>query len=202
MSNHLVRFANKIFARSRRRKVFLIMRDNSDFRWLSGYEPERAMHRAQTRLEITAPARAAWHQLVAVKSWPDRFKMSKDVILPDGKVRQEDGMSFEWAIQGVRFKSTIYQFEPFRRLCRRSSNPLISTCHIWALEERNGSTMVITDETQRGLLPTLLGFLVRPKLRKGQEVWLDSLAAHTFASSALPESFGGFRMEANNDAAA
>jgi hypothetical protein len=122
--------------------------------------------------------------------------MSKDVILPDGKVRLEDGMSFEWVIQGVRFKSTIYQFEPFRRLYWRSSNPLISTCHIWALEERNGSMMVITDETQRGLLPTLLGFLVRPKLKNGQEVWLDSLAARIFESSVLPEPLGSFRMEA------
>jgi hypothetical protein len=187
---------------ARRRKEFLIMRDNSDFMWLSGYEPERAIHRAQTRLEITAPARVVWHHLVAARSWPDWFKMSKDVILPDGKVRLEDGMSFEWVIQGVRFKSTIYQFEPFRRLYWRSSNPLISTCHIWALEERNGSMMVITDETQRGLLPTLLGFLVRPKLKNGQEVWLDSLAARIFESSVLPEPLGSFRMEAISDAAA
>ena len=155
------------------------MVDESDWKWLPGYEPERAVHRIQTSLAIVAPARAVWKQLIGAAEWPNWFAMSKDVLLPDGKAELESGMCFKWTIQGVQFESTIYQFEPFRRLSWRSSNPLISTCHIWALEERNGSTNVITDETQRGLLPTLLGFVVRQKLRKGQQTWLDSLAART-----------------------
>ena len=178
------------------------MKDDSDFKWLPGYEPERAVHRAQTRLEIAAPARAIWDVLIDAKLWPNWFTMSKDVILPDGKAKLGNGMPFKWAMQGVRFTSAIYQFDPCRRLSWRSSNPLISTCHIWAFEERDGSTTVITDETQRGPLPTLLSFLVRPKLKKGQQLWLDALAARTAEVPLSAKASGLFGLEARHDNAA
>ena len=122
--------------------------------------------------------------------------MSTDVVLPHGHRELASGMTFKWRMQGVRFASTIYQFQPFRRLAWRSWNPLVSTCHLWLLEQWDSSTRVITDETHRGLLPRLLGFAVKPRLEKGQQEWLECLATRvgeglTGTGSLRPSPQGG-----------
>ena len=151
--------------------------DGSEYNWLPGYEPSQAVLRARNSLVIAAPLSVVWDQLIAATSWPKWFRLCQDVALPDGKVFLGAGMRFRWTMQGIRFDSAIYEFEPGRRLSWRSSNRLITTCHIWAFEQQNGGTNVVTVETQRGLLPTVLGFIVKPKLNNGQVVWLGSLAA-------------------------
>jgi hypothetical protein len=47
--------------------------------------------------------------------------------------------------------------------------------HAWDIEPTPAGCRVSTEETQRGLVPTLARPLLRPLLKYTQEVWLEAL---------------------------
>lgn len=86
------------------------------------------------------------------------------------------GTRFRWTVLGVPVETIVEECEPPHRLAWSGTGLGAAAYHSWDLEPTPSGCRVITEETQRGMLPSLLRFVLRPLLSFTQERWLADLA--------------------------
>jgi len=123
---------------------------------------------------IDAPIENVWQWLIAAPLWPTWFRNAANVRLDSGNLLSSD-VRFRWSQTGVALDSTVQEFAPFERLAWFAKSPLVRAYHTWDLREIGGRTSVVTDETQQGIMPTLLGFALRGQMLKLHDLWLAEL---------------------------
>ena len=76
---------------------------------------------------------------------------------------------------GLKFESTIKQFEPNRLLAWESQKKSIQCYHVWLIVPTDKGCKVISDESQNGWLTFFEKIFQGKKLKKLHDVWLAAL---------------------------
>lgn len=145
------------------------------FVWPPGFEPEHARLYLRNARDLEASLGAVWAALVAAPAWPNWYPNARAVKLPPGQTTLSEGTRFTWMQTGVALESVVVEFVPERRLAWSARSPFIQAYHTWDLAPSEKGCSVVTDETQRGMMPTLLGPFLRPKMLAVHDLWLEKL---------------------------
>jgi len=147
-------------------------------RWPERYLPERAAVFAHNEIVIPAPAAVVWRILVRADEWPEWYANAHDIHFvshtgPDLRDRSR----FRWNTFGVRISSKVLEFEPERLLAWNAHGIGVEAYHVWLLTPlEDGSTQVVTEETQTGWLARLGKRFVPEHLSRRHRVWLEQLS--------------------------
>jgi hypothetical protein len=127
-------------------------------------------------LFIAAPAERIFAALVRATEWPAFYGNAKDVVIEGGADGLTLGTLFHWTTFGIRVHTTVEELVPDRRLAWSGRGLGSSAYHGWVIEPKEGGCLVITEETQQGLIPSLGRFFLRPGLLQWHQRWLEGLA--------------------------
>lgn len=145
--------------------------------WPPEYDPLRSNFYVRNEIEIEASPRVVWGALVDALRWQSWYKGAKNVSL----VSQEDTLldantTFNWETMGLKFESTVRQYEPYRLLAWESQKKSIRGFHTWLLiPTERGGCKVITEESQNGWLTFFEKIFQPNKLQKLHDIWLTEL---------------------------
>ncbi|MGH3829726.1 MAG: SRPBCC domain-containing protein [Pseudonocardiaceae bacterium] len=149
--------------------------------WPSGEQPQGARVFAHNERIIPAPPERVWNLLVAAQGWSAFYANAWFVELADPQQHDlRSGSVFRWVTFGMPLTSLV---DP----CKR---PLLigwrwhwrwwsrgaHGYHIWLLEPHEQGTRVVTEETNRGVVPSLLYPVIQPLLWLAHNYWLHQLA--------------------------
>lgn len=151
------------------------MSERSVVRWPAGAEPEGAAIYASNELEMPVSPEALWPWLVRATLWPSFYSNARRVRLEGGGSDLAKGTRFRWVTFGVPVATVIEEFEPCERLAWSGSGLGARGYHGWVIEPTAGGCKVVTEETQRGFVPSIGRFLLRPGLLHFHQRWLEGL---------------------------
>lgn len=145
-------------------------------KWPTEYEPSRAKFYVHNEIEINATPEKVWGILVDALQWESWYVGAKNVALTPPTDTTLDAKSvFSWLTMGLRFESTIRQFDPNRLLAWESKKKSIQGYHVWLIVPSTNGCKVITDESQNGWLTFFEKTFQGKKLKKLHDVWLSEL---------------------------
>lgn len=121
-------------------------------------------------MEIDAPIQDVWEILIQAKEWPEWNPEIKSVRV-DGPLVV--GKKFEWGPAFPKIKSEVVLFNPQRQLIWVGSMLHLKAIHSWNLIEKDGLTIISTEESLDGKMVTWI--FGKKKLDKSLEKWLISL---------------------------
>jgi len=125
----------------------------------------------------------AW--LVHAERWPEWYSQCGSVRILAGPATTLDiGTRFRWTVLGVPVETIVEECEPPVRLAWSGTGLGAAAYHSWDVAPTDDGCRVVTEETQRGLVPSLLRIVLRPLLRFTQVRWLDALAQVAVAAPA------------------
>ncbi|MFN3378109.1 MAG: SRPBCC family protein [Runella zeae] len=155
----------------------LAQQGNSEkINWPSNYEPSKSKFYVHNEVEINAKPEVVWGFLIDAAKWQSWYKGAKNVsfLNPTDMVLNANSI-FKWETMGLKFQSTIKQFEPNRLLAWESEKKSIQGYHVWLIVPTNKGCKVITDESQNGWLTFFEKTFQGKKLKKLHDVWLAEL---------------------------
>ena len=146
--------------------------------WPQGHAPEQSSVFASNQIVIPAAPERVWAWLVRAALWPDWYTNSADVhFLSHAGPDLRDRTRFRWKTFGFRVTSKVYEFEPGQRLAWNAEGVGIHAWHAWLLTPQpDGSTLVLTQETQKGWLARLGRMLTPARLGDKHQQWLEGLS--------------------------
>lgn len=157
------------------------MRD-SRFRWPEGFRPTEARVYVRNVRHIHYRAQSVWETLVRARSWPLWYPNASNVRLPGDVANLASGMVFHWTQSGIALRSEVREFEPPTRIAWFARSPWIQAYHAWDIHPERDMCTVVTEETQRGILPFVFGTLVRRRMLAIHERWLELLEENAGAT--------------------
>jgi len=129
-------------------------------------------------LELDAPIENAWAWLVRASEWPSWYPHARHVVIdPPAAGDLAEGASFHWTTFGVRMHTTVTEFEPPARLAWEGRGLGAVGYHGWLLEPTPRGCHLVTEEVQKGLVPSLARWLFRWRIHYQHDRWLAGLAA-------------------------
>ena len=141
------------------------------------HRPEVSSFIARNELQIAAPPENVWEWLVRPDLWPSFYSNAKLVRHLEGPwPRIELGSRWRWLTFGALITTELVEAEPHSHLAWSASGLGASGHHGWVLEERDGGTYVVTEETQRGWGIALAKPALRPMMVRYHQRWLEGLA--------------------------
>jgi len=144
--------------------------------WPDKHQPDQCPVGSFNELAIAAPAERVWTWLVHAKRWPEFYGNAKRVEIDGGSDALTAGVTFRWTTFNLRVTTTVREFEPARRLAWFGSGYGSSGYHSWTIESRGDTCHVVTEETQRGFLPSVARLYLRGALHRQHQRWLEGLA--------------------------
>lgn len=151
-------------------------------KWPSGMEPGRVPVHARNEIQIAAPPERVWRWLIGAARWPQWYDNCAGLRFTDGGLPDESSSpdlapdrNFEWRTFGARVRSKIVVFEPYRELGWNARARGLYAYHGWTLEPHGAGCRVVTEETQRGWMPSIARWYLRPMLERGHQGWLEDL---------------------------
>jgi hypothetical protein len=152
--------------------------------WPQKASPRECPIYACNAILVRADAPTIWSFLISALHWPEWYPYSADVRIAQNAEQLGYGVYFDWRTFDVSVHSQVEEWEPNRRIAWNAKAFLASTYHRWTIQAAsNGFTQVVTEETQRGPLPTLLRPYLARRLKVQHETWLQNLKC-------LSESYG------------
>ncbi|MFJ5265613.1 SRPBCC family protein [Streptomyces sp. NPDC088387] len=146
--------------------------------WPDGMAPNQAHVHARNELTIAADPAAIWALLVNATAWPSFYPNARHVQVLDGSELAE-GTRFRWTTFNIRATSTVKVFRPDHELAWEGVVLGTRAHHRWQLTQNpDGTTTVVTEETQRGPLPFLASRWVRAGLLRWHQRWLEGLQSN------------------------
>jgi hypothetical protein len=140
------------------------------------YEPSKSKFYVHNEIEINAKPEVVWGFLIDALKWQSWYKGAKNIsfINPNDTILSSSSV-FKWETMGLKFQSTIKQFEPNRLLAWESKKKCIQGYHVWLIVPTDKGCKVITDESQNGWLTFFEKAFQKNKLKKLHDVWLTEL---------------------------
>jgi uncharacterized protein YndB with AHSA1/START domain len=126
---------------------------------------------ASTTTEISAARDVVWEVLSAVENWPSWNPDVESVVMHGGLA---GGSEFSWKAGPGTITSRVQEVEPPRRLAWSGRTFGIEAMHVYALEARETTTLVLTEESYDGLLARFF----RRRLQKMLDGRLESDLRH------------------------
>lgn len=151
--------------------------NSESIKWPKEYEPSRSKFYVHNEIEINARPETVWKYLIDALQWEPWYEGAKNVSFNNTEDTFLTASTvFKWKTMGLRFESTIMQFETNKLLAWESKKKSIRGYHVWLLiPDNNGGCKVITDESQNGWLTFFEKTFQRNKLKKLHDVWLSEL---------------------------
>lgn len=156
---------------------------NSVTNWPDKYKPEQSSVYSYNELEISADVEVVWDWLICATLWPNWYVNSKNVVI-ENSLELKLGTIFRWTTFGIRVCTKVVEFEPMKYLAWSGARFGSSGYHSWTLKPISGKCLVITEETQQGLIPSIFRIFLRKGLHHYHQLWLEGLAK--MASTGLP----------------
>ena len=144
--------------------------------WPEGMEPERATIHARNQIVIPVEPARVWRWLCRAADWPRWYSNCAWV-----RFRQNDGpdlrlnTAFVWKTFGVRVRSVVTTFEPYRELGWTAAAFGLKAYHGWLLTAAGDGCEVVTEETQVGPLTVAGRWFMRRALKREHQNWLERL---------------------------
>ena len=151
--------------------------------WPESMRPDQCPVRSFNELTIAAPAERVWAWLIRATRWPEFYGNARRVDINGGDHELTPGVTFRWTTFNLRVTTTVKEFEPARRLAWFGAGYGSQGYHAWTLEPRGDACHVVTEETQRGFLPSLGRLYIRGALHRQHQKWLEGLARVAAAGS-------------------
>ena len=126
--------------------------------------------------EIAASRDVVWDVLTGIAQWPS---WNPDVKAVAMQSPVSEGSEFRWKAGPGTITSRLEQFEPPRRVAWSGKSLGLKAMHVYALEARNGTTLVRTEESYDGLV----AHLFRARLQKTLDDSLESGLRHLRAEA-------------------
>lgn len=156
--------------------VFAQQNNLEEINWPKNYEPSKSKFYVHNEIEINAKPEKVWGFLVDALKWQTWYKGAKNVSFTNQTDSLINASSiFKWETMGLKFQSTIKQFEPHRLLAWESQKKSIQGFHVWLIVPTATGCKVITDESQNGWLTFFEKTFQRKKLKNLHDVWLAEL---------------------------
>jgi uncharacterized protein YndB with AHSA1/START domain len=108
---------------------------------------------SSVELEIDAPIDTVWRVLTAIGDWPT---WNPDVTSVSIEGAAVEGASFQWKAGPGTIRSSILRVDQPRLITWSGKTLGIRAIHTWRLEQRNGATLVRTEESYEGLVARVL----------------------------------------------
>ncbi|MFT3927743.1 MAG: SRPBCC domain-containing protein [Myxococcales bacterium] len=157
------------------------MDDSTDIMWPSEFAPTRAPVHVANRLTSAAAPEAVWAWLVRASGWPHWYPNSHRVRIEGGKLELEPAARFAWSTFGVSLVSQVEEFVPGKRIAWNARGLGVWAYHAWLIEPRGTGCLIVTEETQYGVLARLGHFFAPQRMSRGHQMWLERLDAKALA---------------------
>lgn len=145
--------------------------------WPDNERPQGAHVFAHNECIVAAPPDRVWDLIVTAQGWSEFYANAQFVRLADPRQhRLERGSVFRWVTFGLPITSEVDPCEPPRLIGWRWWGIGARGYHVWLLEPHECGTRIVTEETQRGVLPWLLRPILHRLLPLGHGYWLRQLA--------------------------
>ena len=152
------------------------MVESNEILWPARYEPANCPVHVRNELAMVSYPEPVGAWLIRAQLWPTWYPNSANVQFLSG---QPPGLAlgtrFRWKTFGVTIESAVKEFVPYERLAWDGHGSGLDVYHAWLIIRTNQGCNVITEETQRGLLPRLLNVLGPKRVKKQHQVWLEKL---------------------------
>ena len=146
------------------------------FAWPEEYEPAQSKFYVSNEIEIQADEEKVWKILINALEWESWYEGAKNLSLLNHEAQALQANSIlEWETMGLKFQSSIREFEPFQLLAWESKKKSIQGFHVWFLIPTETGCKVITSESQNGWLTFFEKVFQKNKLRKLHDIWLAEL---------------------------
>jgi hypothetical protein len=154
--------------------------------WPEQHRPENGQVFASNQIIIPASLEAIWPWLIRAELWPSWYPYSADIhFISTSGPDLRDRTRFRWSKLGIPITSKVLEFEPLTRISWDIQGIGIHAYQAWVLTpQEDGSTHVLTEETQTGWLARLGQSLMPNRLTDKHQHWLESLSKK--AQSGLP----------------
>ncbi len=116
---------------------------------------------AATEIEIRAPQQVVWDVLTAIDRWPSWNPTVKSASL-QGSL--EEGAEFRWKAGPGTIVSKLEVVEAPHRIAWSGRSMGIKAFHVHTLEQRDGQTLISTEESYEGLIARLFSGRLRRML--------------------------------------
>ncbi|MEM6297787.1 MAG: SRPBCC domain-containing protein [Bacteroidota bacterium] len=133
---------------------------------------------------IDAPAERIWFWLTHITTWPQWYNNSSNiqVLNQEDKHLQAD-TRFSWRTFNTNIKSEVKVFEPNEKLAWDARGTGLHAYHAWLIiPQKEGGCKVVTEETQKGWLPSLGRWFLPKQLYKQHQRWLEGLEKMSVSS--------------------
>jgi len=145
-------------------------------RWPAGTEPEGAPVYTYNAIDVAAPPERVWAWLVRATTWPSYYDNASNIHFPGGGGPELAlGARFTWRTFSVSVDTTVTELVPNERLAWRGKTVGGTGHHGWVIERTAGGCRVVTEETQRGIVPSLGRLFLRRGLLTQHQRWLEGL---------------------------
>lgn len=131
---------------------------------------------ASSEAEVSASLGLVWEVLTTIEQWPTWNPDVKSVSMSG---RLTNGTQFRWKAGPATITSTLQHVEAPRRIAWTGTSFGIEAIHVYALEARDGVTLVRTEESYDGLVARIF----RGRLQKSLEGSLESGLEHLKAEA-------------------
>jgi uncharacterized protein YndB with AHSA1/START domain len=150
-----------------------------EIRWPERSLPTKSAVFVRNEIVIAAPPEHIWPWLLRAELWPRWYANAAEIhIISHAGPDLRDRSRFRWKKFGVKMTSKVREFEPCRRLAWDARGIGIDAYHGWVLTPReDGSTHVLTEETQNGWLARLGKKLMPTRMSTMHQEWLEALGA-------------------------
>lgn len=129
---------------------------------------------ADGEIRIEAPPEIVWEVLADLAAWPTWNHDVRSVTL-EGPV--EAGTVFRWKSGGASLVSTLQAVDAPHEIAWTGVTMRIRAVHVFRLSPADGGTSVRSEESWRGVIPSVLKGYSRRTLQKGIDAILGSLKA-------------------------
>jgi hypothetical protein len=124
--------------------------------------------------EVAASREVVWDVLADIEQWPS-WNADVNSVSMDGGL--SEGAQFRWNAGPGTITSTLRRVEARRRLAWTGTTFGIEAMRVYALEARDGVTLVRTEESYDGLVPRLFRGRLQRALEDSLERGLRQLKA-------------------------
>ena len=144
--------------------------------WPDDARPEGAAIHAVNVVDAAVTREAVWPWLVRAARWSEWYDNCRDLRFESGDGPDlRLGSRFTWRTFGVPVSTVVTELVPHQRLAWSGRGLGATGHHAWIIERTDQGVRLITEETQRGLIPRLGRPLLRRGLLRWHQRWLEGL---------------------------
>ena len=113
-----------------------------------------------------------WAVLTNINQWPEWHNEIKQAIVLE---ELASGTQFVWKSGGVKIRSELHTVEPYHFFGWTGKAIGMYAIHNWHISEKDGKTLVVSEESMSGWLPKLFKSAFNQNLQNGMQKWLELL---------------------------